>query len=94
MSERTTHDGAETLSALSGLSRDEMLRIWVEVKANNRKLDACVKHRFSGGTVKIGEKVTCLECGGNMMLVSVRDYIAGYQACGGNADDIWPDYHK
>jgi len=88
-------DGAELLSRISGTSRGDVLTIWDKVKENHRKLNACVKHRFPGGRIaKIGDKVTCLECGGQMGLVNICEYIAGYVAHGGSADDIWPGFNK
>jgi anaerobic ribonucleoside-triphosphate reductase len=85
-------NGAEMLSNMSGLTTDEVKKIWAGVKENQTKLRACPKHRFEGGKVKIGQKVTCLNCGAETGLVSAGDYIAGYKAAGGNPNDIWPDY--
>lgn len=85
-----TIDGAEALSKVSGIPRTEVLSIWEQVKANSAKLRACPRHRFPGGDVKIGQKLTCLACGGEMGIPSIADYVRGYEAAGGSADDIWP----
>ena len=87
-------DGAKMLSDMSGIPREEIMSLWDQVKENHRKLRECKRHRFSGGKVSLGQKVICLECGGEMGLVSVGDYIRGYEAHGGNADDVWPHYHQ
>lgn len=85
-------DGAAALSQVSGIPRDEVLSIWESVKANRAKLWACPRHRFPGGNVNIGQKQTCLACGGEMGLPNIGDYIRGYQAAGGSSDDIWPGF--
>lgn len=85
-------DGAAALSQLSGIPREKVLSIWEQVKANSARLKGCARHRFSGGKVKIGQKMTCLVCGGEMDLPRIGEYIRGYKAGGGSADDIWPEY--
>jgi hypothetical protein len=71
-------------------------KIWEEVKANRAKLDACPRHRFTGGDtilgLRIGQKMTCTVCGGQMELTDVGQYIRGYEAAGKPADDIWPGF--
>ena len=87
-------DGAKLLSDLSGVSRADVLSIWEEVKANRAKLDACARHRFLPVPVKMGDKVTCVVCGGILSLSALDSYVRGYKASGGNPDDIWPGYFK
>ena len=87
-----TVDGAALLGRLAGIPREEVLSIWEQVKVNKAKLDNCAQHRFEAKPVKIGERQTCLACGGNMSLSAVGEYIHGYEAHGGNADDVWPGY--
>lgn len=67
-------------------------RILEEVKENNRKIDACKRHRFSGETLPFGKKYTCLECGGQMKGTDIMSYIQGYEAAGGHCDDIFPGW--
>ena len=88
------YDGAEALSKISGLGRDEIRGIWEQVKANSAKLRSCNRHRFEASQVKLGQKMICLNCGGTISLTDVGYYIRGYEANGGNADDIWPGFHK
>lgn len=77
------------------MNRTEALTLWEKVKANNRALDACSRHRFAGGAItKLGDKYKCLACGGEMRLTDIGPYIQGYEAAGGSADDIWQDYRK
>lgn len=92
MAEKTV-DGTEVLSRVSGLSKDAIRGIWDDVKANSARLQACARHRFDGG-FQIGQKKVCLVCGGGMGLTDIGNYIRGYEAAGGNANDVWPDFHK
>lgn len=63
-----------------------------EVQENRRRVDGGPRHRFEPIKVKLGQRVRCGECGGEMRLPELGSYIAGYEAAGGNADDIWPGY--
>jgi hypothetical protein len=76
------------------LTRDEALLLWDQVKANIARLSACKRHRFEATSVHLGQKHPCLECGGKISLTDLGQYIAGYEAHGGSADDIWPGYRK
>ncbi|MGE0444529.1 MAG: hypothetical protein AB7P99_04820 [Vicinamibacterales bacterium] len=70
-------------------------RILIEVRANLRRLAGCRRHRFVGGRVKLEmltKRPRCLNCGGEIELMEIRPYIAGYVAAGGRADDIWPGW--
>ena len=40
------------------------------------------------------KKVTCNECGGSMCLTELSGYMAGFEAAGGNANDVWPGWNK
>lgn len=69
--------------------------IWEKVKDNQKKIRSCKRHDFgSVGLVKIGQKLTCKNCGGIMGLTEICDYIRGYQAAGGAATDIIADWQK
>lgn len=77
------------------MTREAALTLWEEVKANRRRIDACERHLFPGGTdIKLGQKHFCLNCGGALQLTDIGPYIQGYEAAGGAADDIWPGYRK
>lgn len=86
-------DGRKVLSDISGLSTGEIDDIWRSVKANRAKLKSCKRHGFTGGKItNLGDKYRCLHCGGTESLSNVAAYIEGYEAAGGNADDIWPGW--
>jgi hypothetical protein len=74
-------------------SRNDALSLWEQVKANNAALRSCKRHRFESKPVKLGEKQICIECSGQISLTDLGQYIAGYVAGGGSADDIWPGYN-
>ena len=91
---KTKTDGAELLSRLSGISRDEVLALWQQVKDNKAKLKSCARHRVDvdPASVNIGMRLRCVSCGGEMSLSDIGSYIGGYVSNGGSADDIWPGY--
>jgi len=69
--------------------------LWKEVKENRRALDSCKKHNFTPPKeLKLGEIYTCNNCGGKLRLSDIGDYIRGYEAAGGNCNDIWLDFRK
>jgi hypothetical protein len=66
--------------------------ILARVRENHRRLDGCRRHLFTATAVRIGEKLKCEHCGGEISLTNIGAYIAGYRAAGGDAADIWPAY--
>lgn len=66
--------------------------LWAEVQENSRKVRGCKRHRFGHETVTLGMKINCENCGGFLRLTDIGQYIAGYEAAGGKAEDIWPAY--
>lgn len=64
--------------------------IWEQVQANRRTLDGCPRHLFEEAEVRIGQKLTCKCCAGQMTLTDIGNYIKGYEAAGKDATDIWP----
>lgn len=68
--------------------------LWAQVRANSNALDACPRHRFEGTTARIGQKFTCLNCGGVQTLSAIGAYLHGYRAAGGNPDDVWPGFFR
>lgn len=78
----------------ASFTREAALSLWEQVKANNAALNACKRHRFEAIPVKLGDKQTCLECTGRISLMDLGQYISGYEAHGGSADDIWPGFRK
>lgn len=72
--------------------RSDAESLWAEVKENHRKIRECARHRFEAVQVVLGQRLQCKQCGGTMGLISIGDYIAGYKAAGGDANDIWPNF--
>ncbi|WP_448043834.1 hypothetical protein [Bradyrhizobium liaoningense] len=68
--------------------------LWEQVKANSARIRGCKRHRFEAKPVKLGQKQTCLECGGQISLTDMGNYIAGFVAAGGDANAIWPGWTK
>lgn len=68
--------------------------LFADVKANSARLTGCKRHRFTGGNPVLGGKNECLECGGKIGNTDVLYYIAGFEAAGGSADDVWPGWHS
>lgn len=66
--------------------------LWQQVQANSAKLRGCKRHRFPAGAIKLGQKHTCLDCGGEIDGFALHHYIAGYEAGGGDAADIYPGF--
>lgn len=62
------------------------------IRENLDKLDNCPRHKFSGERMPPGNKHTCLNCGGEMNGGDVLYYIAGYEAAGGDCNDIYPGW--
>lgn len=81
----------ETILKVQG-SADEWRAALAEIKANQERLANCPRHRFVPGEIKLGAKVRCEVCAGEIGLVDLGYYIAGYEAAGGEADDIWPGF--
>lgn len=56
------------LEKVSGISKEGMKQIFVDVKENHRKLDSCIRpHDFSidlNPEKKIGKRWQCAKCGG------------------------------
>ncbi|UAG58633.1 hypothetical protein Guyu_038 [Pseudomonas phage Guyu] len=65
-------------------------RIFEEIKANRAKLEACPKHHFNIGDppYKFGAKFTCTNCGGTMDAVQAFRYCQGYEAAGGDPNEV------
>lgn len=68
----------------------DVMGAFAQVKANNRKLHACPAHKFDPSGYRMGMKLTCQNCDGEMRAPDIMNYARGYQAAGGNPDLIWP----
>jgi hypothetical protein len=69
-----------------------MAQIIVKIRENLKKLKSCKRHNFgifkptSGALYNV--RYTCKNCGGEMKLGDIWKYISGYEAGGGNSEDI------
>ena len=71
-------DSLDNISALTGIPRSDMLKIWDMVKANQARLNACPRHRFKAVELgKVGTKYECSCCGGTTDVSSVSWYEKG-----------------
>ena len=71
-------------------------KLWAEAVANVERLNGCPRHlfEFDGHEVKFGAKATCKKCGGTLDMLQVRQYVLGYEAAGGNANDVLPGFRQ
>ena len=71
-------------------------KIMREIRANHDRLDNCPRHRFDQTEYekmpRLGMKLTCVHCSGTMDVVAISHYIKGYEAHGGDCNDIWPGF--
>lgn len=72
----------------------EVRGLMQRVMANRRKLDGCRRHLFPtiGDNYQLGQRLTCVHCGGEMTLVEAGWYIRGWVAHGGDAQEIMADW--
>lgn len=60
-----------------------------DIKANRLKLDECKKHEFAEiPELFIGVKLTCKKCGGKMDALQACQYALGFEAAGGDPNQI------
>lgn len=75
------------------MNKDVFYGKYAAIKENRVKLDSCPRHHFDVSQVDfskllIGEKFTCTLCGGTMNATEASQYARGYEAAGGNPDEI------
>lgn len=67
---------------------------WNRAQENQTRLRGCDRHHFEEpAEIVLGMRLTCTKCGGYMRLSDIAMYLHGYQAAGGNTDDVilgWP----
>lgn len=71
--------------------------VFARIAANRDKLDACPRHLFDAfplEAIRLGRKVPCKHCGGEMDLVALGYYIRGYEAANKNGNDILPGWKE
>ena len=67
----------------------------IEVRANTAALENCPLHFFDvNAERKFGEKYICCNCGGKLNAGGVSQYLAGYEAAGGDVEKVFPGYRK
>lgn len=61
-------DGIDAMARFSGLSRDEIQQIWLDVKANHARLNGCAYHEFEAvpDCPPLKQKYRCRHCGGEV----------------------------
>lgn len=75
------------------MTPEEIRAAWDSAKATTKAKRACPRHRFDvPENRKFGQRFTCHSCGVEMKLTEIGTYIQGYEAHGGNADDIVTNY--
>lgn len=70
--------------------------IMAEIRQNQDRVRGCAVHRFPaiGDTYRLGQKLTCLNCGGVMDLREVGNYLRGFAAAGGDPQIVLPDWKE
>lgn len=76
------------------MNQQEAGELYAEIRANQNRLDACKRHRFDLGDppYEFGMKVTCQNCGGEMDAIKAFVYVQGYEAAGGDPNDVIPNF--
>lgn len=66
-------DGIATMANLSGLTKDDVQRLWEEARVNQARLASCSNHGFVpvGGLPAHRARYRCMHCRGE---VNARDY--------------------
>lgn len=70
-------------------------KLLAEIRENNRRWRECPRHRYEAWNPdkhQLGQKHTCLQCGSSKSLTDIGCYIEGYQAAGGDPNDIMPNW--
>lgn len=72
--------------------------LWQLAQENQRKLQGCPSHKFncdlSNDELRRGihRRLTCLECGGLMLVIDVFHYCRGYKAAGGDPNEVLTNF--
>lgn len=76
------------------MTTEQTKTLMAEIRANRDKLDACPKHLFEIGPppYRFGAKFTCSNCAGYMDAVQAFRYCQGYEAAGGDPNDVMPGF--
>lgn len=74
-------------------SKIDSRAILLSIRENRSKLNSCPRHKFDISAVewsalRIGQELVCKRCGGNMQARMAFEYTNGYEAAGGDPNDI------
>jgi hypothetical protein len=74
-----------------GMTQAEANELWVMIKENNRRLNECSRHRFNDPwpVPNLGMQLRCVNCGGEMRLLAISQYIRGFELAGRSGNEIW-----
>lgn len=68
-------------------------QIMENAKANRDKLELCEKHYFKAKPpYKLGQKITCQNCGGTMSLIEAFRYTQGFKAAGLDPNEVFEEF--
>ena len=78
-------DSLDALTAATGISRESVLSLWEEVKANHGRLNSCARHDFPDPIPgELSARYECRNCRGWVDGSAVHWYRLGLQHGGGN----------
>ncbi len=71
------------------LTKEQCAELLRDVKANRKALDECKQHAFGEiPALFLGVKLHCCNCGGHMMAIEACQYTRGFEAAGGDPNQI------
>lgn len=84
-------DSADKIAGATGIPRAELLAMWADVKANQQRLDGCLRHDFQLipipvaelGRPFLGRKYLCANCDGTVDASAAHWYRLGLAHAGG-----------
>jgi len=72
--------GLDVLSDVSGLRKEEIVKVFEKVKANSKRLDECEgPHEFEKQGKDIRAKYRCGKCGGELDNIKYYWYMKGLE---------------
>ncbi|RRJ97850.1 hypothetical protein Ga0100231_005165 [Opitutaceae bacterium TAV4] len=86
--------GIDTLSRISGISREEVRAIAKRVMANSAKLNACPRHdfeRIEGEPNPFRQKYRCKVCGGEIRGEDFHWWSRGWKDGGGWKEEVFQE---
>ena len=84
------------------LAAEQRAERMARIQENRDRLNACPRHLFDGPMPGLGEgvgamfggKMECSKCKGTMDLLGINEYVRGYEAHGGNGNDVLPGWRE